>query len=153
MRPWSPVTARSTRRLLQAWRQDRDSEPGAEGVPGRIGGPVRKRGRDSVPNELGEGLAPRPAPPSYQAVTRLPVTFGVRGERPDDEYGRRLDRQAAPEGQAAAEPRMVMGQVLAYFGPCVTWGLELARPPGRVIGFHLLSIALGADIGQRPTVT
>jgi hypothetical protein len=88
MRPRSPVTARSTRRPLKAWRQYRDSEPGEEGVPGRVGGPVRKRGRDDVRNELGEGVAPRPTPSGYQAIARIPVTIGVRGERPGDEHGR-----------------------------------------------------------------
>src|SRR5690348_4636259 len=105
-RPRSPVTARPARRLLQAWRQDRGSEPGEVGIPGRIGGPVRKRGRDSVRNEPGEGLAPRSAPPSYQAVARLPVTFGVRGERPGDDHGRRPGRQAALWGQVTAKPGM-----------------------------------------------
>jgi hypothetical protein len=84
------------RRFLEAARQDRDREPSEVGIPGRVGGPVRKRGRDSVRNELGEGLAPRPASPSYQAVARIPVAFGVRGERPSDKHSRRLDRQAAP---------------------------------------------------------
>jgi hypothetical protein len=28
------------RRLLEVWRQDRGSEPGEEGIPGRVGGPI-----------------------------------------------------------------------------------------------------------------
>ena len=84
------------RRPLEAWRQDRDSEPDEEGIPGRGSGPVRKRGRDNVLNELDEGPAPRSTPLSRQAVARLPVTFGIRGERPGDEHGRWLDRQATP---------------------------------------------------------
>jgi hypothetical protein len=135
------------RRLLQARRQDRDSEPGEEGIPGRGGGAVRKRGRDNVRNELGEGLARRPAPLSHQAITCLPITIGVRGERPGDEHGRRLDRQPALRGQAAAEPGMAMFQVLAQIVPDVARGLELTRNPGRVIGVHLLSITPGTDIG------
>jgi hypothetical protein len=137
------------RGLLQARRQDRDSEPGEEGIPGRGGGAVRKRGRDNVRNELGEGLARRPTPLSHQAITRLPITIGVRGERPGDEHGRRLDRQPALRGQVAAEPGMAMFQVLAHIVSNVTRGLELTRNPGRVIGFHLLSITPGTDIASR----
>jgi hypothetical protein len=84
------------RGLLGAWRQNHDSEPSEEGVPGRVGGPVRKRGRNNVRGELDEGLAPRPVPLSYPAIARLPVTFGVSGERPDNERGRRPGRQDAP---------------------------------------------------------
>jgi hypothetical protein len=151
MRPRSSVTAKSMRMLLEAGRRDRDRESGEVGIPGRVGRPVRKRGRDSVRNELGEGLAPRPASLSYQAVARLPVAFGVRGERPGDEYGRRLHRQAAPRGQAAAETGMSMLQVLAHFAPYLTRRLELARPPGRVMGFHRLSMTPGTDIRPKAT--
>ena len=140
-------------RLLQAWRQDRDREPGEVGVPGRVSGPVRERGRDSVRNELGEGLAPRPAPSSYQAIARIPVAIGVRGERPDDERGRRPGRQACPGGQVVTELGKAVFQVLVHVVPHVGRVHEFARSPGLVIGFHLPSIALGADIGQRPSVT
>ena len=139
------------RGLLEAWRQNRDSEPGEERIPGRVGGPVRKRGRDNIRNELGEGLAPRPIPVSYPAIARLPVTFGVSGERPDNERGRRPGRQAALRRQVTAEPGMAVFQVLAHVAPYAARVREIARSPERVIGFHRLSIALGTDIGQRPT--
>jgi Restriction endonuclease len=42
--------------------------------------------------------------------------------------------------------------VLAHVAAYVVRGLELTGNPARVIGFHLLSITPGADIGQRPTV-
>lgn len=146
-RPRSPVTARPARRLLPAGRQDRDGEPGEEGIPGRGGGAVRKRGRDNVRDELGEGLAPRPAPLSHQAITHLPITIGVRGERPGDEHGRRPDRQPARREHVAAEPGMAMFHMLAHVVPDVARGPGLTRNPDRVIGFHLLSITPGADIG------
>ena len=134
------------RRLLEAGRQDRDREPGEVSIPGRVGRPVRKRGRDGVRNELGEGLAPRPAPPGYQAVARLPVAFGVRGERPGDERGRRPGRQVGTVGQVTVEPGMTVFQVLAHVVPYAARVGELARSPGRVISFHLLSITPGTDI-------
>ena len=46
---------------------------------------------------------------------------------------------------------MTVLQVLAHVAPYAARVREIARSPARVIGFHLLSIALGTDIGQRPT--
>jgi hypothetical protein len=114
-----------------------------------VGNPVRKSGRENVLHELGEGLAPCPAPPGHQTVTRPPITLGVRGERPGDEHGRRLDRQATPGRQITMEPEMAMVQVLAHFVPYVAQGPQPARNPGPVIGFHLLSMTPGADIDPK----
>jgi len=135
------------RGLLAACRKNRDSEPSEERIPGRIGGPVRKRGRDNIRNELGEGLAPCPMPVSYPAIARLPVTFGVSGPGPDNERGRRPGRQTALPGQVTTEPRVAVFQVLAHVAPYAARVRELARSPERIIGFHRLSIALGTDIG------
>jgi RNA-directed DNA polymerase len=44
---------------------------------------------------------------------------------------------------------MAVFQVLAYFVPDVARRRELARNPGRVIGFHFLSITPGTDIGPK----
>src|SRR6266536_3120294 len=44
---------------------------------------------------------------------------------------------------------MAVFQVLAHFMAYVARGLQLTRNPGRVIGFHLLSITPGADIGPK----
>jgi hypothetical protein len=137
--------------LLEAWRQYRDSEPGEEGIPGRVGRPVRERGRDNIRNELGEGLAPRPTPVSYPAIARLPVTFGVSGPGPDNERGRRPGRHAALRRQVTTEPGMAVLQVLAHVAPYAARVCKIARTAERVIGFHRLSIALGTDIGQRST--
>ena len=45
------------------------------------------------------------------------------------------------------EPGKAVFQVLVHVVPYGARGLELARSPGRVIGFHPLSITPGTDIG------
>lgn len=112
---------------LKAWRQNRDSEPGKEGVPSRGSGPVRKRGRDNVLNEPGEGLAPRSPSPSHQAVARRPVTIGVRGERPGDEHGRDLTGRLPPGGESPRSPGRLCSKCSCT--SCLPWR-EGSSPPG-----------------------